>query len=135
MKIESEKFLSEALMFPNTCLRLSASLIMVFLSCLWMAHAYGQGLVGAPVDPRFGQGAEIGNLADPGYIAMKYCVQQSTSGAALIACALAWFRSRKVRGHQLLAEICALTFVPLCVYFGGMYYIDNLCRVGGCVGM
>ncbi len=108
-------------MFSIINLRFGACLVFVLLSCLCVAHANAQGLVGAPLDPRDPHVLQVIKFTDAGYEMLTNHVQLSTWYAALLACVLAGFRGQKVRGNQLVGEICALALVPLCVYFFGMY--------------
>ncbi|MBP9094043.1 hypothetical protein KBI23_23685 [bacterium] len=111
-----------------------AGLVLLLLTVCWHAAVTvsAQGLVGAPVDPRYGQGSEIGGLAAPGYDGVRDMVRIATGVSVLLACLFGWYRSRKVSGKRLVKELVLLVLVPLAIYFGGVYSIRNVGALGPC---
>lgn len=109
-------------------------LVLLLLTVCWhaVASVSAQGLVGAPVDPRYPEGYEIGGLAAPSYDGVRDMVRIATGVSVLLACLFGWYRSRKVSGKRLVKELVLLVLVPLAIYFGGIYSIRNVGALGPC---
>lgn len=109
-------------------------LVLLLLTVCWhaVASVSAQGLVGAPVDPRYSQSTVVGTLADYGYDCARDMVRIATGVSVLIACLFGWYRSRKVSGKRLVKELVLLVLVPVAIYFGGVYSINNVGGLGGC---
>lgn len=94
----------------------------------------GAGLVGAPVDPRYGQSNEVGQLQDFGYDTARDTVRTLTGIAALISIIVAacFLKKRKTMPKAAIAK--ALIFVlavPTIVHFFGTFIINNFGGLGG----
>jgi hypothetical protein len=109
-------------------------LVLLLLSVCWQAAVTvsAQGLVGAPVDPHGPRFHEAGLLADYAYDNARDMVRIATGVSVLLACLFGWYRSRKVSGKRLVKELVLLVLVPLAIYFGGVYSINNVGGLGGC---
>jgi hypothetical protein len=91
-------------------------------------------LVGAPVDPRYGQSNEVGQLQDFGYDTARDTVRTLTGIAALISIIVAacFLKKRKTMPKAAIAK--ALIFVlavPTIVHFFGTFIINNFGGLGG----
>ena len=93
--------------------------------------ANAQGLVGAPVDPRYGQSNEVGQLADYGYDCARDISQAATALSFVLACLVGWLRRNRVKRDRLAKELLALALIPILVHLTGTYMINNL---GGGLG-
>ena len=109
-------------------------LVLLLLTVCWhaVASVSAQGLVGAPVDPRQVGGSSVGSLADYGYDCARDMVRIATGVSLLLACLFGWYRSRKVSGKRLATELVLLVLVPLAIYLGGVFSINNVGGLGGC---
>ncbi len=109
-------------------------LFLLLLTVCWhtAVTVSAQGLVGAPVDPRQVGGSSIGSLSDYAYDNARDMVRIATGVSVLLACLFGWYRSRKVSGKHLVKELVLLVLVPLAIYFGGVYSINNVGGLGGC---
>lgn len=97
---------------------------------------YGGGLVGAPVDPRFGQSNEVSQLADYGYDTARDCSRIATWIAMLVATfgGLAVARSgwgTKKQTSCLVKAIILAVAVPTSVHIVGTFMINNFGGLGG----
>lgn len=107
----------------------AASALMV-ITCFWTASASGQGLVGAPVDPRFG---EVGQLADYGYDTARDISRLVTAVSFLIAFFLPMDKKKAINLKRIAIELIALALIPILVHIAGTYFINNFGGLGGCV--
>ena len=107
-------------------------LVLLLLTVCWHSAitVSAQGLVGAPVDPRQVGGSSVGSLADYGYDSARDMVRIATGVSVLLACLFGWYRSRKVSGKRLVKELGLLVLIPLAVYLGGVYSINNIGGIG-----
>ena len=98
--------------------------------------AHAQGLVGAPVDPRFGQSNEVGQLADFGYdtardisrvVTALSCVPSSLAGMKIA------FAQRD--GGESAMNVCKGLGIgfggPTAIHLLGTFAINNFGGLGG----
>ncbi|MBS1992768.1 MAG: hypothetical protein JSS83_19760 [Cyanobacteria bacterium SZAS LIN-3] len=98
------------------------------------ANPNGSGLVGVPVDPRYGQSSEVGQLADYGYDRARDTARMLTAASLLLAIvvSLAFLRGRKAVGRSDVAKAVALVFVvPIIVHMMGTFAVNNFGGLGG----
>lgn len=119
-----------------------------FVSVIFgQSAADAQGLVGAPVDPRFGQSGEVGLLVDNGYDPTKDVVHGLTalSGSmAVVALAvqrvkdgqtIALLKNKlgdcrlKIKNYvrNRMIQVVLMIAVPIAVYFISPYVIRRIC--------
>jgi len=92
----------------------------------------GPGLVGAPVDPRYGQSNEVGQLADFGYDTARDISRFVTLLAGLISTVIAGLYLRKNSTQQRLIKAGSLVVIaPLVVHLLGTFMINNYGGLGG----
>jgi hypothetical protein len=94
----------------------------------------GGGLVGAPVDPRYGQSNEVGQLADFGYDTARDIVRLLTLIAGVIALVVAsiYVRGQRQMTKVVIAKASAMVlFVPLTIHIVGTNFINNFGGLGG----
>jgi hypothetical protein len=92
------------------------------------------GLVGAPVDPRYGQSNEVGQMAVFGYDSARDVVRLLTALSLLISVMLAahFLRSIKpITGMAVLKATVLLFAIPIVVHFIGTFMINNFGGLGG----
>jgi len=104
------------------------------LTIAWLRaqEACGQTLVGAPVDPRYGQAVEVGALADFGYDTARDISRIVTALSAI----LVWFIFPIKARHSTTSTRLILAFlerlaVPLLVHLAGTYMLNNYGGLGG----
>ncbi|HEY9730603.1 MAG TPA: hypothetical protein V6C89_01740 [Drouetiella sp.] len=92
------------------------------------------GLTGAPVDPRYGQSNEVGQMSDFGYDTMRDISRWVTALSLFVAFlfGVSYFRSKKTHSVgdivQLSFKVCA---IPLAVHLLGTYLVNNFGGLGG----
>lgn len=94
----------------------------------------GGGLVGAAVDPRYGQSNEVGQLADFGYdTALDIArVLASISGLIALIVAIIYVRGQKsITPHILVKAAIFVIAVPTIIHFMGTFIINNFGGLGG----
>lgn len=95
----------------------------------------GGGLIGAPVDPRYGQSNEVGMLSDYGYDTARDMSRLATACSFLIALIVAGMSlrfSRKGICAAAIAKCVALVvMVPVGVHMFGTLLINNFGGLGG----
>ncbi|MFA6208573.1 MAG: VIT domain-containing protein [Candidatus Obscuribacterales bacterium] len=92
------------------------------------------GLIGAPVDPRYGQSNEVGQLADYGYDAARDVSRLLTFISLLISIAVAilFVRGRKAKSRIVYAKAVGIVFAaPIVVHIIGTFMINNCGCLGG----
>ncbi len=95
---------------------------------------WGGGLVGAPVDPRYGQSNEVGQLADYGYDSLRDLCRLLTAIAFLISTTVGviFVKGKKVKTWNVYAKatgtVLAATMV---VHLIGTFMINNCGALGG----
>lgn len=98
--------------------------------------AHAQGLVGAPVDPRYGQSNEVGQLADFGYDTARDCSRLLTLLSYFIS---SYFAARliflagikKITPGLLMRGLLLQYSVPIFVHLVGTFAINNYGSIGG----
>lgn len=109
-----------------------AASIMVALCWMLATSANAQGLVGAPVDPRYGQSNEVGHLADMGYDVARDLSRVATAVSFVLACLFGWLRRNRVKRDRLAIELVALALIPVVVHLVGTFAINDIGRgLGG----
>ncbi|MBX3149880.1 hypothetical protein KF728_07030 [Candidatus Obscuribacterales bacterium] len=96
--------------------------------------ARGGGLVGAPVDPRYGQSNEIGQIADFGYDTARDLSRFATALTFVIACIVGFLfvKGKKPLSNQRLAKAAILILVaPTIAHLFGTFIINNYGGLGG----
>jgi hypothetical protein len=94
----------------------------------------GPGLVGAPVDPRYGQSNEIGQLADFGYDTARDIVRLLTAISFVLSLfvALNYLKGReKITNNVIWKAAAMLLLVPICIHVGGTFFINSFGGLGG----
>ncbi len=92
------------------------------------------GLVGAPVDPRYGQSNEIGQIADFGYDTARDISRIVTALSFLLALgiAISFLRSRKTSTTGDYWRAAGLIVIlPIIVHLVGTFMINNYGGLGG----
>jgi hypothetical protein len=90
-----------------------------------------QGLVGAPVDPRYGQGAEVGQMQDYGYDTARNIADAITYITVLITIFIPLSRHKKAKLKQRILQHIGLALIPILVQMAGMAVINNYGGLGG----
>lgn len=96
----------------------------------------GGGLVGAPVDPRYGQSNEVGQLADYGYDTARD-ISRLLTLLSLIVSTIFGLRiasnktSKTTRGIAIAKGIGFAFLLPTMVHLIGTYFINNFGGIGG----
>jgi hypothetical protein len=89
---------------------------------------------GAPVDPRFGQSNEVGQLADYGYDTARDISRAATCISLLISLVIAamFLKSRrKITGAAIAKSVGLLLLVPTLVHLVSTFMINNFGGLGG----
>ena len=114
-------------------------LLMMLGACDQAAHAAG-GLVGAPVDPAFGQANEVGMIADYGYDLARDCSRVITAlstipaamAGAKIVHNFAYEGNAMGNATRGIFTALAVTFGgPTVVHLLGTFAINNFGGLGG----
>jgi hypothetical protein len=98
--------------------------------------AHAQGLVGAPVDPRYGQSNEVGQMADFGYDEARdisrVVTALSTVPSSLAGMKIAFGQSDGGDSAMSVAKGLAIGFGgPTAVHLMGTFAINNFGGLGG----
>ena len=99
----------------------------------WVGSLTG-GLVGAPVDPRYGQSNEVGQLADYGYDRARDFSRLLIALSLLISfvVAIVFVRGRKVRTWSVYAKaVGVVCLAPTVVHLIGTFMINSCGGLGG----
>jgi len=94
----------------------------------------GGGLVGAPVDPRYGQSNELGQIADFGYDTARDISRFATALTFVIACIVGFLfvNGTKPLSNQRLVKAAVLILVaPITAHLLGTFIINNYGGLGG----
>jgi hypothetical protein len=94
----------------------------------------GGGLIGAPVDPRYGQTNEVGTMADFGYDQARDISRIVTLMTLLISIILGTYflQTRKaVRTTDVYKTVALILGVPTIVHLLGTFMINNFGGLGG----
>ncbi len=112
-------------------LQVCAASMLLALCWLWAGQADAQGLVGAPVDPRYGQAHVVPQLADYGYDTARDFSRALTVLSAIVAFLLSLLRCRFADRRKLANELICIALIPICVHLGGTLLINNFGGLGG----
>ena len=98
--------------------------------------AHAQGLVGAPVDPRYGQSNEVGQLADYGYDCARdisrVVTAMSTIPSSLAGMKIAFGQRDGGEAAMNVAKGLGVGFGgPTAVHLLGTFAINNMGGLGG----
>ncbi|MCW5824709.1 MAG: hypothetical protein KIT34_18065 [Cyanobacteria bacterium TGS_CYA1] len=93
-------------------------------------------LKGAPVDPRYGECVEVGQLADFGYDTARDCSRLLTLLSYFIssyfAARLIFFAGiKKITPGLLLRGLLLQYSIPIFVHLAGTFFINNYGGIGG----
>lgn len=94
----------------------------------------GPGLVGAPVDPRYGQSNEVGRLADFSYDTARDISRAATMIALLVSIVIAILMLRATKeltGRRVANAIILVIGAPIAVHLMGTFMINNYGGLGG----
>ena len=114
--------------------------LVLFLIVFFEHSASAQGLVGAPVDPRYGQSNEVGMIADYGYDMARDCSRVITAlstipavmAGAKIAHSFAYEGNAMGNATRGILTALAVTFGgPTAVHLIGTFAINNFGGLGG----
>jgi hypothetical protein len=92
------------------------------------------GLVGAPVDPRYGQSNEVGQMADFGYDTARDISRMLTAISLLISIFVArsFLRGRRsITRSDVIKAVVLVLAVPSIVHMMGTFMINNFGGLGG----
>lgn len=121
-------------------LLLLAPHLVLFLIGVLEHPASAQGLVGAPVDPRYGQSNEVGQIADYGYDMARDCSRvitalstiPATMAGAKIVHSFAYEGNAMGNATRGILTALAVTFGgPTMVHLIGTFAINNYGGLGG----
>jgi hypothetical protein len=114
-------------------LRVNICATALLLTLTWSiaVTASGQGMVSAPIDPRFGTCTQVGMMADFGYGQARDVSRLATAIAFLIAFFVPLPEEKKGNLKLVALELIALASVPLLVHLAGTYFINNYGGLGG----
>jgi hypothetical protein len=108
---------------------------LTYVSPPYVPPTAGAGLVGIPVDPRYGQSNEVGQLADYGYDCARDITRLLTALSALVAVILGLYhvRSRKANSISVsrLKVAALVVAIPAVVHLLGTFVINNFGGLGG----
>lgn len=122
--------------FRATRDRIQAYAAMALFLLLWSlaTGADAQGLVGAPVDVRYGN--PVSNpFTDFGYDQARDMTHIITGSATAIAFVLALFvpfnKKKKATVGRVALELLALTMIPVLTHLAGTFILNNYGGIGG----
>lgn len=107
--------------------------VAALLTLSWMlaTGADAQGLVGAPIDPRYGQSNELGQLVDFGYDTARFTVRIVTLLTAVIVFICPFLLPKKSKVRTSVRYWLALALIPVLVHLIGTFMINNYGGLGG----
>jgi hypothetical protein len=108
----------------------AAGALLAFSWCL-ASSVSAQGLVGAPVDPRYGQSSQCGQFSDLGYDAARDIARLVTAVTFLIVFFIPLDERKKDKVAVLVTELVGLAAIPLLVHLAGTFIINNFGGLGG----
>jgi len=94
------------------------------------AHASG-GLLGAAVDPAFGQANEVGMFADCGYDTARDVSRFLSFSTLIVVFFFPVDKTKKMSIRQNVLELLALTTAPILVHLAGTFMINNFGGLSG----
>jgi hypothetical protein len=111
-------------MLTRVAFYLAPQLLLIIIGAYDNA-VHAQGLVGAPVDPSFGQANEVGQMGDYGYDVARDCSRVAT---ALSTIPFTWAGAKIAFGHKdgALFNPARYVFTGLGITFGGPTIIHLL---------
>lgn len=113
--------------------KIRAYAVAALLIFSWMlaTGADAQGLVGAPIDPRYGQANEVGQLADFGYDTARNISLAVTMITTVIVFFFPFTRPHKSKWRTSVSHWLALAAIPFLVHMAGTFMINNIGGLGG----
>jgi hypothetical protein len=115
---------------------------VLLLTVVWSVVSYvsehivvasaGPGLIGAPVDPRYGQSDGDTSLLD--YFAFGYdCARDISRTITLLTFILVfwWPLAKGTNLRRVIWELVNLSCIPLLVHLVGTFLINNFGGIGG----
>ena len=125
--------------FRETRDRIQACAAMALFLLLWSlaSGADAQGLVGAPVDARYGNPVSppVFSFPDFGYDQARDMTHIITGSATAIAFVLALFvpfkKKKKATVGRVALELLALALIPVLTHIAGTFVINNYGGLGG----
>jgi len=115
---------------------LLAPQLVLFAIGVYDHAAHAQGLVGAPVDPRYGQSNEVGQLADFGYDTARD-ISRVVTALSTVPSSLAGMKIAFAQrdGGEAAMNVCTGLGVgfggPTAVHLIGTFAINNFGGLGG----
>jgi hypothetical protein len=115
---------------------LLAPQLVLFAIGVYDHAAHAQGLVGAPVDPRYGQSNEVGQLADFGYDTARD-ISRVVTALSTVPSSLAGMKIAFAQrdGGEAAMNVCKGLGVgfggPTAVHLIGTFAINNFGGLGG----
>ncbi|HEY9730909.1 MAG TPA: hypothetical protein V6C89_03305 [Drouetiella sp.] len=123
----------------RTILIMAPNLVLLLIG--FLEHpASAQGLVGAPVDPRYGQSNEVGQISDYGYDMARDCCRvitalstiPATMAGAKIVHNFAYEGNAMGNATRGILTALAVTFgFPTAIHLIGTFAINNFGGLGG----
>jgi hypothetical protein len=105
--------------------------MLIVLSMALAQDAYAQELAGPPVDPRYGQCNEIGQLADYGYD----CARDISRIVTWVSAVVVWFvpipKKHCKQVKSVILHLLARFLIPLLVHCAGWFVVNNMGGLGG----
>ena len=108
-----------------------AASALIALTWSWALGASAQGLVGAAVDPRYGQSNEVAQLADYGYDTARDISRLVTVVSFAIAFFVPMDKRKEANIRRVAIELIALACIPILVHLAGTHIINNYGGLGG----
>jgi hypothetical protein len=113
-------------------LRMLRTKIRAWVACLlllltWVFPLLGkaQGVVGAPVDPRYGCTGEVGTMEDFGYSIGRTWVLITTAVSFLVAFFVPLAEHKKSKVKVIVLEFFGLAAIPILVYLIGTFIVNS----------
>ncbi len=104
-----------------------AASALIALTWSWALSASAQGLVGAPIDPRYG----CVQLTDYGYDTARDISRLVTLVSFAIALFVPMDKRKEANIRRVAIELIALACIPILVHLAGTHIINNYGGLGG----